>query len=101
MASLDAIALATIAYPSPFNPATEQVTIAYQHTTDETINIYIMDITGVVIKQIRTNSATTRGADGYSRTTWDGGGAGTGVYLVQIIANNKIVGRTKVILLRN
>jgi len=101
VASLDAIALATIAYPSPFNPANEVLTIAYQHTKDETINIYIIDIAGVVIKQIRTNSATTRASDGYSRTTWDGAEGETGVYLIQVVAGGKVIGRTKVILLRN
>ncbi len=59
-----------------------------------------MDIAGVAVKQIRTNSATTRAGDGYSRITWDGAGVATGVYLIQIIADGKIIGRTKAIVIR-
>ena len=101
VASLDAVVLSTVAYPSPFNPANESVTIAYQHSQDETVNVYLIDVAGQVVEQIRTNSATTRAADGFSRVTWDGSNAPTGVYLVQVAANGKIIARTKVILLRN
>ncbi|MBU0502551.1 MAG: T9SS type A sorting domain-containing protein, partial [Candidatus Margulisbacteria bacterium] len=103
--TLSGISATSIVYPSPFNSTESSVTIAYRHTVDETIKIYIADISGRIVKTITTNSGTTRSADGYSRETWAGDSAfgGTvpsGVYVVQITAGGKVVTKTKVIVLR-
>jgi hypothetical protein len=93
-----------ICCPSPFNPDSEIANIAYRLTQDAEVKIYIFDILGQRIKTIATSS-TYRGADGYSRASWNGQtGFGNvvsnGVYLVQIVSEGKIIGRTKVIAVR-
>jgi hypothetical protein len=91
-------------YPSPFNPDTEVVNIAYRMSQDAEVRVCIYNISGQRIKTIATSS-TYRAADGYSRASWDGrAGFGdvvnNGVYLVQIVSGGKIIGRTKVIAVR-
>jgi hypothetical protein len=93
-----------IAYPNPFNPATESITIVYRLSEDAEVKVYIFDITGQVVRTISTLSAN-RGADGYSRVVWNGtsafgGYAANGVYLVRIVHNGKIIGKTKILVYR-
>jgi hypothetical protein len=93
-----------VCYPNPFNPDTEVINIAYQTTLEALVKVYIYDISGNRIKTIVTSS-TYRGADGYSRVSWDGiSGFGrvvvNGVYPVQLVSGGKIIGRTKIMAIR-
>jgi hypothetical protein len=63
---------AVVSYPNPFNPDSENCTIAYKYATDAQVQIYIFDVTGTIIKMIITNSGSSRASDGYSRYSWDG-----------------------------
>ena len=93
-----------IAYPNPFNPATESITILYRLVQDAEVKVYIFDITGQVVRTISTLSAN-RGTDGYSRVVWNGtsafgGYVANGVYLVRIVHDGKIIGKTKILVFR-
>jgi hypothetical protein len=93
-----------LCYPNPFRPGTENVTIAYHIVPDQVVKIYIIDLTGSVIKTFTADSAN-KGPDGYSQATWDGQTAygnlvANGVYLVKIVANNKSACSTKLMAVR-
>ena len=93
-----------ICYPSPFDPDSETATIAYRYIPDVDVKIYIINISGTVVKLVSANSAS-RGADGYSRAYWDGSTAygakvGTGGYLLNIVAEGKRIAKTKLIAYR-
>jgi hypothetical protein len=93
-----------IAYPNPFNPNVESVTIIYKLAEDAQVKVYIFDITGKVVKTISALSSS-RGADGYSRVVWDGtsafgGYVANGVYLVRIVYKGKTIGKTKILVFR-
>jgi len=94
-----------VSYPSPFNPDLNQsTTVSYKLSQDVEVKVLIYDITGQLIKTIITNSAN-RWSDGYSRISWDGkSGFGeavdNGVYLVRIVSEGKIIGKTKVLVIR-
>lgn len=93
-----------ISYPNPFNPDTEIITIAYKLAQDAEVKVYILDISGVVIKTIVTNSSN-RAADGFSRVSWDGESSfgeaiSSGLYLAQIVSSGKIIGKAKIIAIR-
>lgn len=93
-----------LCYPSPFNPDTEVLNIAYRMNQDADVLIYIFDLTGRRVRTIATSS-TYRAEDGYSRASWNGRtGFGdavpTGVYLLQLVSNGRVVGRTKAAAMR-
>lgn len=93
-----------VSYPNPFDPDVETATIAYKLAQDAEVKVYIIDISGAIIRTIITNSSS-RASDGYSRVTWDGkSGFGTaaanGIYLVQIVSGGKIIGKTKIMIIR-
>ena len=93
-----------ISYPNPFNPDTEIATIAYKLAQDAEVKVYILDISGVVIKTIVTSSSN-RAADGFSRVSWDGESSfgeaiSNGLYLAQIVSSGKIIGKAKIIAIR-
>ncbi|MBN2058289.1 MAG: T9SS type A sorting domain-containing protein [Candidatus Saganbacteria bacterium] len=94
-----------VSYPNPFNPDSgETANIAYRYAQDVQVKVYIIDITGTILRTIDANSAD-RAGDGYSRVGWDGRTAfGTtvanGVYLVQIVYNGKTIAKTKIMVLR-
>lgn len=93
-----------IAYPNPFTPGTESITIVYRLTEDAEVKVYIFDITGQVVRTISALSSN-RGTDGYSRVVWNGSSAfggyvANGVYLVRIAHNGKTIGKTKILVFR-
>lgn len=94
-----------MSYPSPFNPDLNQsITVSYKLSQDVGVKILIYDITGQLIKTIITSSSN-RGADGYSRVSWDGRSgfgevADNGVYLVQIVSEGRTIAKTKVIVIK-
>lgn len=94
-----------ICYPNPFNPdLPESITIAYKLPQDVLVKVYIFDITGQIVRTILAYSSS-RGADGFSRVSWDGRSGfgevvGNGVYLVRIVQDNKTLARTKIMVLK-
>lgn len=94
-----------IAYPNPFNPdLPESVTIAYKMTQDVTVKTYVFDLTGQVIRVIVSSSAN-RGADGFSRVSWDGrSGFGevvpNGIYFVRVVQGSSVVAKAKIMVLK-
>jgi hypothetical protein len=96
---------AVVSYPNPFNPDSENCTIAYKYATDAQVQIYIFDVTGTIIKMIITNSGSSRASDGYSRYSWDGKNSygdkiASGVYLVRVTSGSQGIGKTKVMAVR-
>lgn len=90
-----------VAYPNPFVPVGQPVTIAYKYSTDRPVKAYIFDLSGRLIRLLVDNSAN-RGSDGLSRVVWDGKSAldekvENGVYFVRIVADGKTIGKTKVL----
>ena len=94
-----------VCYPNPFNPAQNQsITISYKYSTDTEVKLMIFDISGQLIQTIRTTSAD-RASDGYSRVTWDGKTgfsevADNGVYLTSIIADGRVIAKTKIMVVK-
>ncbi len=93
-----------LGYPNPFNPEIESITIAYKMGEDAEVKVYIFDISGRVVRTLRASSSA-RGADGYSRVSWDGtsgfnGTVANGVYLVYIVSEGKTVAKTKIMVVR-
>ena len=90
-----------VAYPNPFVPVSQLVTIAYRYSADRPVKAYIFDLSGRLIRLIADTSAN-RGSDGLSRVMWDGKSAldekvENGVYFVRIVAEGKTIGKTKVL----
>lgn len=90
-----------IAYPNPFVPVDQTLTIAYQDLVDRPIKVYIFDLSGRLIRLLLETSAN-RASDGLSRVVWDGKSAldekvENGVYFVRIVADGKTIGKTKVL----
>ena len=87
-----------ISYPNPFNPEVETATIAYQLTADQEVKVYIIDMVGQTVQLLTTNSSN-RGADGYSRVTWNGSNVfketvTSGIYLIRVVSLGKQIGKT-------
>jgi hypothetical protein len=93
-----------VIYPNPFNPDSGNCVIAYKLSQDAQVYVYIMDMTGTVVKKALTSSAN-RGSDGYSRYGWDGtNGFGvkvsSGVYPVQLTSGGQTIGKAKIMAVR-
>lgn len=93
-----------VIYPNPFNPDTGTCYIAYKLALDAQVYIYIMDLTGTVIKKVLTTGAN-RASDGYSRYGWDGtNGFGEkvvgGIYLVQLTSGGQTIGKARIMAVR-
>lgn len=93
-----------VAYPNPFVPESQPITIAYKYSTDTLVKIYIFDISGHLIRLLVDNSAN-RGTDGYSRVVWDGKSVlneavDNGVYFVRVVVDGRTIAKAKVLAIR-
>jgi len=76
----------------------ESATIAYLLTADQEVKVYIINMVGQTVQLLTTNSSN-RGADGYSRVTWDGSNVfnetvTSGIYLIRVVSQGKQIGKT-------
>jgi|GEM_PF-1895186 len=83
-------------YPNPFNPLAETTKLGFNISKDATVTIYLFDTTGKIILK-RAYGATA----GYNEFTWDGRDdygdiASNGVYMARIVGEGKLIGRTKI-----
>ncbi|HEY6907705.1 MAG TPA: T9SS type A sorting domain-containing protein [Ignavibacteriaceae bacterium] len=70
-------------YPNPFNPST---TIEYQVPVDGKITLRIMDVLGREVETLVDGEVTA----GKHRVVFDGSSLSSGIYVYQLIANNKL-----------
>ncbi len=83
-------------YPNPFDPINGTTKIAFNISEDTQVAIYLFDMTGrIVVKRVFT--ATT----GFNEYEWDGIDdygtiASNGVYLLRLVSGSRLIGKTKV-----
>jgi hypothetical protein len=98
-------ALQVGAYPNPYRPSSGNLKIGYQLTKASNITLYIFnEIKQPVLKKVFL-SDSAGGRAGYNEYDWNGvtdfklpipGGA----YLIYLVADNKVIGRTKLAVIR-
>lgn len=98
VAPLAAGALLAPAYPNPFNPST---TLQFENVVESELRLIIVDSAGRRLREL----AAGRFAAGQHSVVWDGrDDAGrplpSGLYLAQLIADQGLVGRQKLMLLK-
>jgi len=86
------LALSNI-YPNPFNPTTT-VAFSVMNAGNHTIDIY--STAGKLIETISQGYVSP----GSYEVTWDANGMPSGIYIVRLIANGKLVNSRKVMLLK-
>lgn len=97
---------AVLNYPNPFNPAIgEETEIGYQLSADANVTVYIFNILGQPIKKIDCPAGTEGGSAGYNKVAWNGYSdfsriAGNDLYLVRIVSGGKVIGKTKIVVLK-
>lgn len=90
-----------IVYPNPFNPNIEQVTIEYVLTKDVELKVYILTLSGGLVKEIKFDKGQygkTKGSPEGQRNSfnWDGKNdkgnlVANGMYICKLVFDNKIV----------
>lgn len=97
-----------ISYPSPYNPSRGKlVTFQYTLSNDANIDLFIFDISGRIVKKISINAGEDGGSGQLNKVTWNGIAeqgtvAGSGVYLVNIVARDdkKVLSKIKLTIYR-
>jgi len=81
-------------YPNPFNPSTN---INFELPDDGDVQIFIYDIKGFLIDELVNGYMEA----GYHNLKWDGSGKASGVYFIQMIADNgNYIKMTKMMLVK-
>lgn len=92
-------------YPNPFSPPSQPTTICYSLSENADINIYIFDITNHLTKKFSLKSGSNGGIAGINNITWEGVSevgdvVSNGVYILKIIASGKLIGKSKIAVLK-
>ncbi|MDD5457090.1 MAG: CIA30 family protein, partial [Candidatus Margulisbacteria bacterium] len=107
--SSDALALnfnsAILPYPSPYNPDLGTLAVSYELNKDGNLDIYIYNILGRVVYKNSFLAGSEGGKAGYNEITvpaTDSFGQkwSNGVYIIRLVADRKVIGTGKVLVLR-
>ncbi len=101
----DVKAVNVISGPSPFNPAVESTTIAYELSRDAAVQIYIFSLSGELIIRKEFSPPEEGARFKQNRVLWDGRNqAGeivpNGAYLYKITADKKVLGSGKIMVIK-
>jgi hypothetical protein len=82
-------------YPNPFNPLSETTKIAFNMNASSQVTIYIFDTVGRIVVKKEFNAIA-----GYNEVEWDGKDdygdiVSNGVYLLRMVSNGTLLGKTK------
>ena len=99
------IASSVLFYPNPFNPNNETGKLGYQLSKDSETILFIFNSIGQVTYKKVFQSGTEGGHVGYNEVDWDGKDSlgkvvGNDIYFVKIISENKVLGGTKVAVIK-
>ena len=88
--------------PSPYDPTSGNMMITYDLNTDADVTVSVYNLDGKLLWQNKYLSAGAGGQNGSNSVTWNGvTGFGntiqTGVYIYQVTAGGKVIGRGKFI----
>ncbi len=83
-------------YPNPFDPINGTTKIAFNISENTQVMIYMFDMTGRIVVRRAVNATV-----GFNEYEWDGKDdygaiASNGVYLLRLISGNRLIGKTKV-----
>ncbi|MFA5103575.1 MAG: CIA30 family protein [Candidatus Margulisiibacteriota bacterium] len=83
-------------YPNPFDPGNESTKIGFNLRDNAQVVVYLFDITGRIVVK-RPFNATV----GYNEFEWNGVDdygtiASNGVYLLRLVSENRLIGKTKI-----
>lgn len=92
-------------FPNPFNPYRGSAKIAYQLSKDADTLVFIFNSIGQLIYRKNYVSGTTGAQTGYNEVSWDGVSdfgqvVGNDIYFVRIVSENKVVGRSKIAVIK-
>ena len=92
-------------YPNPFNPLSGAGAIAYNLSEDSDVTLYIFNAVGRIVLKRTFMSGSEGGHTGYNEVPWDGRTdfgniAGNDIYFVRLLSGGKVVGRTKIAVIR-
>ena len=97
---------ATLGGPNPFNPNRDQrYVINYNLSANADTKIYIYNLAGQLMWRKTYSAGTMGGRQGNNKVEWHGESdfgvsLANGVYLYQVISNNRVLGREKIIILK-
>ena len=95
----------TFALPNPFvRTSTTETTFSYSLAGNFNATIYLFDVNGSLVWQKSYAAGENGGKAGANSPSWDGlnlygASVASGVYLYQVTADKKVIGRGKVIVL--
>ena len=83
-------------YPNPFDPNNETTKIGFNLSDNAQVVIYLFDMTGRIVVRRPLNATV-----GYNEYEWNGRDdygtiASNGVYLLRLVSENKLLGKTKI-----
>ena len=83
-------------YPNPFDPINGTTKIAFNLRDNAEVTIYLFDMTGRIVVRRSVNATV-----GFNEYEWDGRDdygviASNGVYMLRLVSGNRLIGKTKV-----